>query len=38
MKKSLVLSSLLMISGSALMAADLGNNWFMGAELGGMSI
>lgn len=38
MKKSLILSSLLMISGSALMAADLGNNWFMGTELGGMNI
>lgn len=38
MKKSLVLSSLLMISGSALMAADLGNNWFIGTELGAMNI
>lgn len=38
MKKSLVLSTMLLMSGSALMAAELGNNWFMGAEFGAMNI
>lgn len=38
MKKSIVLASMLMMSGSALLAAELGNGWFMGAEFGGMDI
>ena len=38
MKKSIVVASLLMIGSSALMAADMGNGWFMGAEFGGMDI
>lgn len=38
MKKSLILSSLLMMSGSALIAADMGNDWFIGTEVGGMNI
>ncbi|MCD8477067.1 MAG: porin family protein [Sulfurospirillum sp.] len=37
MKKSIVAASLLMM-GSALMAADMGNGWFMGTEFGGMDI
>ena len=38
MKKSIVLASMLMMSGSALMAAELGNDWFMGAEFGKMDM
>lgn len=38
MKKSIVLASMLMMSGSALLAAELGNGWFMGTEFGGMDI
>ena len=37
MKKSIVVASLVMM-GSALMAADMGNGWFMGTEFGGMDI
>ncbi len=37
MRKSIVVASLVMM-GSALMAADMGNGWFMGTEFGGMDI
>ena len=39
MKKSLIVASLLMLgTSSALIAAETGNEWFVGAEFGGMSI
>lgn len=39
MKKSLIVASLLMIgTSSALVAAEMGNAWFVGGEFGGMSM
>lgn len=38
MKKNIVVASLLMMGSSALIAADMGNSWFMGTEFGGMDI
>lgn len=39
MKKSLIVASLLMLgTSSALIAAETGNEWFVGGEFGGMSI
>ncbi|WP_041963696.1 outer membrane beta-barrel protein [Sulfurospirillum cavolei] len=38
MKKSLVVASLLFIGSSALVAAEMGNSWFVGGEFGGMNI
>ena len=38
MKKSLVVASLLFISSSALVAAEMDNSWFVGGEFGGMNI
>ncbi|WP_333803437.1 OmpW family outer membrane protein [Sulfurospirillum sp.] len=39
MKKSLIVASLLMIgTSSALVAAETGNEWFVGGEFGGMSM
>ena len=37
MKKSMVVASLLLV-GSSVFAAEMGNNWFVGGEFGGMSI
>jgi len=39
MKKSLIVASLLMLgTSSALVAAEMGNAWFVGGEFGGMSM
>ena len=39
MKKSLIVASLLMLgTSSALIAAETGNEWFVGGEFGGMSM
>lgn len=38
MKKSLIVASLLLVSSSALVAADMDNSWFVGGEFGGMNM